>query len=223
LRRALVAFAIVAVVAVVAFLAVADTKKHELAFTLGVVGDRVAVKIDPRHTACQTPIAGSAAFDAVELSFGTYGLPGPPLLVSARDSTSGHLLATGRLRGGYPDNRGQTVELDREVPERLFSLCVGNVGTSPVALYGNAPQAAYGSTIQLDGRDVGFDAQMVFDREKPASLLALTPEIFRRASLFNASWVGPWTFWALAVGVFLVLPLLLALTLRAACESLRAP
>ena len=223
MRRALAVFAGVALVGVVALLLVGRDEKKSLAFTLGVVGDRVAVRIEPGQTGCQTPIDGTAPFDAVDLSFGTFGLPGPPLVVSVRDAASGRQLATGRLAGGYPDNLGQTVELMREVPEGRLAVCVRNTGAGPVALYGNAGQAAYASTMRLEGRDVGLDAQMIFLREEPDSLLSLTPEIFRRAALFHPGWMGSWMFWALAAGVFLVVPLLLALTLRAAYAQPRAP
>jgi hypothetical protein len=214
--RSAVALLCTALVGVVAFLLVAGREERRLAFTLGVVGDRVVVRIDPGRTACQTPVDASAPFDAVELVFGTYALSGPPLVVSVRDASSGGELAAGPLEGGYPDNRAQTVPLEREASEGRISVCVRNAGDSPVALYGNAGQAAYASTMRLDGRDVGLDAQMVFLDDEPATLLSLTPEIFRRAATFRASWVGPWTFWALAAGVVLIVPLLLALALRAA-------
>jgi hypothetical protein len=209
-------------VGVLAFLVVAQREERRLAFTLGVVGDRVAVRIDPGRTACQTPVLGSVPFDAVELVFGTYRRPGPPLVVSVRDASSGRKLTAGRLDGGYPDNRSRTVTLAREAPEGRLSVCVRNAGAGPVALYGNAGQAAYGSTVRLGGRDVGLDAQMIFFRDEPVSLLSLTPEIFRRAAVFRPPRVGPWTFWALAAGVIVVVPLLLGLALRAAGSRPRA-
>jgi hypothetical protein len=212
-----------ALAGVAAFLLVAGLEQQRMAFTLGVVGDRVAVRIDPGRTACQTPIDGSAAFDAVDLSLGTYGRPGPPLVVSVRDALSSRVLAAGRLNGGYPDNFGQTVKLAREAPEGRLSVCVRNSGRGPVALYGNAGQAAYASTVRLGGRDLGLDAQMVFRRDEPVSLLSLTPEIFRRAALFRPSWVEPWTFWALSAGVMFIVPLLLGLALRAAGSPPRVP
>ncbi len=214
--RSAVALLCTALVGVVAFLLIAAREERHLAFTLGVVGDRVVARIDPGRTACQTPIDASAPFDAVELVFGTYALPGPPLVVSVRDASSGRELAAGRLEGGYPDNRARTVPLEREAPEGRISVCLRNAGAGPVALYGNASQAAYASTLRLDGRDVGLDAQMVFLHDESIKLLSLTPEMFRRAATFNASWVGPWVFWALAAGVGLIVPLLLALALRTA-------
>jgi hypothetical protein len=63
---------------------------------------------------------------------------------------------------------------------------------------------------------------MIFFRDEPVSLLSLTPEIFRRAAVFRPPRVGPWTFWALAAGVIVVVPLLLGLALRAAGSRPRA-
>jgi hypothetical protein len=219
LLRAAAVLAVTAIVGVAALLVVGSQEKRSMAFTLGVVGDRVAVRIEPGHTACQTPIDGSAPFDAVELSFGTYGLPGPPLTLLVRDTSSGRELSAGRLAGGYPDNFGQTIELTREVPEGPLAVCVRNAGSGPVALYGNAGQAAYLSTLRLDGRDVGLDAQMIFRRDEPVSVLSLTGDMFERASLFKPSWVGAWTFWVLGVGIVLLVPLLIGLSLRAARED----
>jgi hypothetical protein len=73
------------------------------------------------------------------------------------------------------------------------------------------------SAATLDGRRLpNRDIAMVFPRAEPKSVLALVPEMFRRAALFRPGWVGAWTFWLLAALILLGAPLLLARALASA-------
>jgi hypothetical protein len=93
---------------------------------------------------------------------------------------------------------------------------VANRGRVNAALYGGPDLAARTSTASLEGQPAGTDISLLFLRSHPASSLSLLPAIFRRAALFRPSWIGAWTFWLLAAVVTLLVPLLLALAVRAA-------
>jgi hypothetical protein len=121
------------------------------------------------------------------------------------------------LARGYADNSLQAITVAPMVTEGArVSVCVTNRGRANVALYGGPDLAARTSTASLDGQPAGTDISLVFLRSHPASSLSLLPAIFRRAALFRLSWVGAWTLWLLAAAVTLLVPLLLALAVRAA-------
>jgi len=216
MRRALFVFLLLAVAGISGAIAVAASDSRSLAFTLGVAPTQVAVALEPGQEACQEPIAVPAEFDAVEMIIGSYFLPGPKLAVEVRDAATGAMLTSGRLAAGYPDNSTQSVPVGPVSAGRRIAVCVRNEGGRRAALYGGIALAARGSEVRVDGHPVDADVTLVFRRQRPSSLLALVPDLARRATLFHPGWVGAWTFWVLGGALIFVVPLLLAASLTSA-------
>ena len=220
MRSPVVALVAVAVAAAAAVAVVGATDERELAFTTNVRAVRTVVDVVPGSQACQTGLESAAEFDVVELLPGTGELPGPPLLVTAREAFTYRELATGRLPAGARDNQGVRVRLERPVPEgELFDLCVRNDGDRPVAFYGGPTRESPGHSVvgepSAEVHPGKGDMKIVFLRSEPRSALAQLPDMFDRATRFRPDIVGEWTFWLLLVAVAAGIPALLAFALRA--------
>ena len=197
-----------ALACVLAALLVAATDDRRLAFTLGVAREIPAVPLDRGQQACQGPIGVSA--DATRVRFAA--TTGGPLEVAVRSVTPPRLLGTARARLGGDARIPKISKGDR------IMLCIRNLGTARAALMGDTGTAVAASSASLDGRPLPADLALEFDRESPRSLLSLVPDVFERAALFKAGWVGPWLFWVLAGLIVFGLPLLLYRALAAALE-----
>lgn len=206
----------------VVLLAVAALDERELAFTLGVVPNGVALELEPGEQACQEPIDVAAEFAAVRVVPAADGLPGPALTLTVRDLRSGRTLGRGRTPEGYSPAEPQTARVGTVRRGQRVAVCVRNSGRAAVGLYGGPQQAARTSRAVDGGRPTGRDLSLVFLRGEPASALAVVPDMFRRAALWRPGWVGVWTFWVLAALVALAVPLLLARAALAAERSDRA-
>jgi hypothetical protein len=208
---------LVAVVAagLLVLIGVALTDRRDEAFTLGVRPAGVAAQLRPGDRACQERIDVPEDFSSVELQIGTYKREGVPLEVSVSERTAaGPRLESGSLNGGYPDVSRQRVEVGEIDSGRQIAVCIENGGTRKVALYGNSGVAAPFSTLRVGRRTVNTDLTLVFHRSEERSLIAELPDMFSRASLFKAGWVGAWTFWLLGLAAVGLVPLVLALALR---------
>jgi hypothetical protein len=194
---------------------VALTDKRDEAFTLGVRPAGVAAELRPGNRACEERIEVPEDFSSIELQIGTYRRPGAPLEVSVRErSAAGPELGRGSLQGGYPDVSRARIGVGQIDAGHQIAVCVQNGGERKVALYGNSGVAAPFSTLRVRGRTVDNDLTLVFHRSEKRSLIAELPDMFSRASLFEAGWVGAWTFWLLGLAVVGLVPLVLALALR---------
>ena len=211
-------FLLVAAAALAAFALKGAADERRLAFTLGVAPGLVAVELEPGKQACQSPVVVAESFAGVRMLIGTFHRAGQPLDVMVRGGS--RRLAAGRLHAGYPDGARPVVSLDRPVPEgRSVRVCVRNLGSRRVALFGNSAAGKTRSTASLDGEPVPFDLTLDFFRAESRSGLAVVPDMFRRAAVFSAGWVGPWTFWLLAAATFLCVPLLLGASLVSAARE----
>jgi hypothetical protein len=217
---AAVTAAVVVAASVIALLALATTRRSDLAFTNGVTSTLVTAKIKPGSQACQGPIDVAAHFEVIQVMIGTYYRPGPALEATVRDARSGKVLARGRLRGGYPNDSLQSVRVGRVAAGGTVSMCVRVIGAHSIALFGSPPDASSGR-LEIDGRLIGSDAQVDFRRTRSVSHLTQLEEMFERAALFNASWVGAWTFWCLLVVVCTAAPGALMFALMNAPEPQR--
>jgi hypothetical protein len=217
--RAVVALLLVFALGVAAVAAVAARDERDLAFTLGVAPALVAAEIRPGGEACQRPVAVAHDISGVRMQLGTYERPGPPIEAVVRPVAGGRPLAAGRLAGGYPDVTEQTVSLDRPVAAgRRVAVCVRNAGDRRVAVYGGPELARRGSAVYVGGVEQSTDMALVFTREG-RSALARVPDVFERATVFRAGWVGAWTYWVLLALVLLAAPALLGLALRDTCAG----
>jgi hypothetical protein len=189
--------------------------RRDEAFTLGVRAGGVAADLRPGQRACQERIDVPEEFNAVELQVGTYRRAGPRLDVSVHEGgAGGPVLGEGSLAPGYPDVSRPRIEVGSIPAGGRVAVCIENAGDRRVALYGNAGIAAPSSTLRVRGRTVDNDLTLVFHTDGKRSLLGELPDMFQRAALFKAGWVGAWTFWLLTLAVVGLVPLAVAFAVR---------
>lgn len=216
-RRAVIAFAAVFAVGLVALVITAELERRSEAFTLGVIPAAGIARLGPDDELCQRPIDVIDSFERVRLQLGTFAHPGQPFALEVRDARSGRAIARKRVGGGYGDNAVQTVKLSRSVPQGpRIMVCVRNLGDRPIAPYGNSGLSNRTSAAYQDGRRIEGDMTITFLRAEPAGVLGLVPSIVERASRFHGDWGSPATYWMLLVLVLVGPASLLALAVRAA-------
>jgi hypothetical protein len=200
----------VALFAVVALVVVMATDKRDLAFTLGVRPTQVATVLRSGNQACQRPIDVSSDADSVEFQIGTFRRPGEPIEVTVRNASGP--VGSARLPGGYPDNSRQRVRVGEIAEGDRIAVCLRNLGRSRSALYGGPFQSARTSALFLEGKPQPADLTLIFHRQS-RSMISTLSDVFERAALFHAGWVGAWLFWLLTPVVAFGVPVLLALAL----------
>src|SRR4051812_3806287 len=162
-------------VGLVLFALVALVRGTGLAYTLGVPSNGVVTTLRPDKEVCQGPIdAGDhGGFDRVVAALGTFGRPGPELLVRVTDEHR-NFLAQGRAQG-YADlaqSPTTTIPLDHEVKASKFVVCFVDLGRHRVAFYG-AGDAAAPSVSTNNGRATGGDLNLRFERDRKAWVAVL--------------------------------------------------
>jgi hypothetical protein len=215
MRRAAVALLAVVALALAVLVAVAATEKRDFAFSPGVRPVMLATELRPTDGVCQIPIEAVAPFSRVRFQVGTYHRSGSRLAILVRSAPSGRILARGALPPGYRDLSVQEVKLSRRVAGHgRISVCFRNAGSGKAAIYGNKIERQMVGG-RVDAQPIaGRDFTIEFTDPPPKTLLSLFPDMFERASLFKAGWVGAWTFWLLGLAVVGVVPLVLGLALR---------
>jgi hypothetical protein len=209
-RAGLVSIAVVAALGLGGLAASAARSQHWTSFTLGIRAQMFVVTLPPGRQACQTPVSVLAPAGGVQAWAWPAPQPGPPLRVTVLDPHGGKPLATGQLPPGYaetPPPRGypSPVSLRTRLSRPLSSghpvtLCLQNLGTTPVTLMGSYPNNMSG-TLRSEGKSTGYAMALSFTRPHSQSLFSMLPTIFRRASLFRPAWIGPWTFWLLGTAL----------------------
>lgn len=208
------AIALLGVVAVglVGLLVTALGDERRTAFTLGVAPGGVAAVLTPGDEVCQAPVRVAEVFDVVNFQVGTYMRPGTPLEVTVRSRDG---VAEGRLPGGFGDGLEQRVDMGNVPPGQNVSVCIKNVGSRRMAIYGGAGAAARLTRVRLDGKEQDVDLTLIFERGERSGLASLGA-VFERASRFRPPWVAQWLYWGLAAIVLVGAPLALAAAARAA-------
>ena len=156
-------------------------------------------------------VPAGGAFDHVVVKLGTYGRPGPAVAVEVRELGTQRVLGRGLLGAGYPDVERapeHSVAVGEVPAGKHVAVCVIDRGEGKVGVYGSGDIASRRTSATLNGKPIGLDMTMRFERS-PRSLLSLVPRMFDRASLFKTGWAGGWTFWLLAALVLLAVPALL--------------
>jgi hypothetical protein len=195
------------------------TQRSRLVYTPGVTPFGPVLALKSNQQACVAPISlpRGASFDQVRIFAGTAGAPGPELEVRAQPAAGGAALATGRAEGGYRavnQPAALAIRLPRVSDGRPLAICVRNMGSATVSLFG-AGAIASGAAVSIDGGSpLGSDAAVRLETQHPRSLLALLPEVAQRASLFKAGVVSPALLAVLAAALLIGVPLLLGYALR---------
>jgi hypothetical protein len=240
-RRAVIAFAVVAILGLAALaLGAIDTKSS----TLQTLGVGAAFPVAPLHphggVVCEDPIALAEPITHVRFTMGTHGLPGTALDITVSRSqpggrTGGPMLARGHLNGGWVE-RGlpQTVPVSpRVAPGQYVRVCIQNTDVRWAYAWGDlgVPQAhevfpsgprptITPTNMTVDGIGIRGDISMAFVGNHRRSLLTRLPKVFERATAFRPGFVGAWTYWLLLALVLVAAPVLLG---RALIASLREP
>jgi hypothetical protein len=203
----LVAIAIV----IIALLLSASHSVTARTFALGAESNGQVAVLRPGAHVCEGPVSGAEGWNAVGIWGG--GIGGPATMtITARDERSRETLASGTLRALGFEN-GWTARLDRTIQARRpVRICL-HQDTGTFTLSG-AP--AVRPHVVMSGKPRGQEFSLVLLNKSQRSLLGWLPTVFQRASLWRPSWVGPWTFWALLVGVLGTFGLAVMAVVRAA-------
>ena len=208
-----------AVVALLVLVGMLLTTHERRAFTLGVPLYGPATTLAPRDEICQAPVGlpdRESDFDRVAFVLATtHGRPGPQVDLTLK-SLDGAPIARGHVPGGYAPSSQiqQVVDVGRVTTRTPMRVCLRNAGALPVAVFGSGDLASRTSTAALNGTPLGIDVAFSFEHAEPRSSLSLLPTLLNRMALWRAGWLGGWTYWLLAAGVLLAVPLLLFVALR---------
>lgn len=211
----------IAVAGLVGLTVAAIVDRRDLAFSPGVPVTRVAAVLDGGETVCQRRIRAVEPFTAIELVPRWLSASGPALTLRVSGHRSGQQLARGAVGGGYPDNRALRIPTGTVRAQGRIDVCVTNRGPGRVGIEGGEAESATGSRMYVDGWLNQASALALRFLGEPRSVASQLPVVFERAALFRPGWVGPWTFWALALLVGLGVPALLARALAAARDDRR--
>jgi hypothetical protein len=232
--RAALALVVTAALGLVALLVGRAFDERPLQQRLGVLVQGAVATLAPGHMGCQGPIAMADDASAVEFNPGTpHAEPGPAIDATVRDTNTRAVLATGRLAAGFDPRKPQTIQLSRPLKANaIVDICFRNAGPGMTLLFGDSEVGSplferagvagqhpsiSTSMASVDGQPLpSQDLAVVFPRRSPKSVLALVPQIFRRAALFRPGAVGPWVYWLLAALILVGAPLLLARALASA-------
>lgn len=173
------------------------------------------ITLQGQEQACQGTELLPAGTAALRMTIGTYGKPGPPLEVLAKDA-SGRLLTSGSLAAGW--KQGIVTIPVRRVTNSAqpVTVCVTDRQRSgaliPIALAGN-PGAGY--AIEVAGHMTpGVRLRYEYMRAGDETWLSMLPTIAHRLTIGRSGLVRHWAWIAfpllmiLAVGVALRVTLL---------------
>lgn len=222
-KGGVVTLLVVSALGLVALVVTASGDRRDLAFTIGVVPSVAAATLAPGQTVCQTPISVSESFSRIGLTTGGPSGAGEPLAISVRAADGEPLLGSGEIPGRFPDRADLTTAVGPVAAGQKVAVCARNTGDGPAIVYGNASGAAPPSQAEQGSRTLQSDLTVVFLEDEDRSILSELPDMLERASLFRPGWVGPWTFWVLAAGALLGVPLLLARALAGAEDVANEP
>ncbi len=173
------------------------------------------VEIPGGQQACSDQIGLLPGAQVAQMRIGTYGKAPAPLLFAL--SAPGYR-ETIPVAPSYVDNG--LLEVAFKGPARVLegSVCLTNLGHTPVALYAAAGRSESRSTTTVDGRLWPANFDLAFYSAKRQSLLDDAGTIMRRLRLFHAH-VGLGLLWVLALMFVIGVPLAAVATLTSASRT----
>lgn len=152
------------------------------------------VEIPGGQQACSDQIGLLPGRQVAELRIGTYGRAPSPLLF---ELTASGYRETISVAPHYVDNGLLDVAFKGPAKALEGSVCLTNLGRTPVALYAAAGHSESRSLTTVDGRKWPANFDLAFYAAKRQSLLDDAGTIMRRLRLFHAH-VGLGLLWVLA-------------------------
>jgi hypothetical protein len=214
---AVIALVVAAVVAAELVAAAGNSTKTVL--DVGVLPIYPIAPMKPGATACQQPLGITESFDRVRVNVGTFGKPGPPLLISVLDQDTKTELGSARVEPGWVDDgTAQNVNVGTIKPDRLVAICIRNEGRVTAYVYGNIYGGDMGqgplgvaptnssNYLVVDQVPLRGDMSITLSSSRERSLLSRIPTVLRHAGAFKPPWVDAWTFWLLGLLIVLAAP-----------------
>lgn len=165
---------------------------------------------------CEGPVTAPTPVQGVGIWGGPISLPSLTT-VSLQAADTHRTLASATIRAtGAAEHR--TLFKRAIGAGRAVRVCLRETGNS-FSLLGSPSIDAH---VVMTGAKPGFEFSLVLLRRSGQSLLGSLPKAFDRAALFKLSWVGSWTFWALAGGLLATI-VLGAFAIAAAADDQPAP
>jgi hypothetical protein len=223
MRSALLGFAVVLALGLIATVAIGATQGSGLVYSLGATPANPLFDLRPGARSCQSPIIVPSGdrFDRVSFSVGTAGRPGSELEVSVLDDRTRERLAEGTLAAGYADRDEQPLQTvavgDVETSEWL-RICIENTGERRASVFGQPGIASPNTAARVNGTAVDADMALFLERDE-RSLIALLPTMLERAATFRAGWITPAVYVVLALLVLVAAPLALAFAVGRAGDA----
>jgi hypothetical protein len=198
-RRAWLAVLVLPIGVLVALTVSALQPMQIRAYSLGSPdGGQAAILVGGRE-ACEGPIRVPSAVGGVDI-WGN-GDGNAQVAVSVREATTGRVLAGGHTTIPPGPPGAHTIPVRPSIPAgSAVRVCVTERGPIRFALLGSLPTHPQ-IRMKVDGKLTFSEFSLVLFEPSRHSLLAALPTAFSRAALFRFSWVGPWTFWLLALAL----------------------
>ena len=159
---------------------------------------------------CQVDETIPGGATSLTLGISSSGAAGPALDV--RVTSSGRMVAHGRLAAGYADSGTATIPITavtRTAP--ATTVCVKNLGPGPINLWGNAIK--FGTPLTAAGTKQMAKLTLIWNA-KPDSYLDRLPAIVHHADTGGTQVFGGFTLWVPLALVMLAAAAALVVTLR---------
>lgn len=146
------------------------------------------------HRLCQEGVALSAGAAAVQLTIGTYGQPGPALVVTFAEAGKKKPATSALIHRGWSEGPLTIPLRIAAKPSALNgTLCVRPIGNAKLALAGEA----IGTPATVEGSPAQGRVSVTVISGRKQSLLARLRPLDSRLGRGNARWIGSWAFWVI--------------------------
>ena len=163
-------------------------------FSIRARDEEPVAVLGPSHSVCEGPVTSEAQIDAVSIWGGPVSGVAH-LTVQAQDAVTHQELASGDIDARATGEH--LARLNTPVPggSPLRICLIGDLNAFSVLGWFAADRHAV-----MSGKNGGLQFSLSLLNNN-RSLLGSLPLAFSRASLWRPSWVGPWTFWVLAIAL----------------------
>lgn len=216
-RREVLAPALILVVVALAGLLIAGTRRVAVRTAAADAPNQLTLgTLRAGHPVCEGPLSSQGTARSVGI-WGAAAGPNADLIVTVRDASTHRRIASGTLAALAREDEW-TARLDRDVPSgRPVTICVAE-SSGAFSLSGSADADP---RVASTGIGPGQRFSLVLIRD--GSVLGSLSLAFSRAALWRFAWVGPWTFWILAIALLMTFGLAVVAVVRAAADDDEGP